>query len=666
MHIKNKLIGLDIETAKKPNHFPWKDRFYLSVVSISYPDDTAKSWVFHHNEVDDEDFIIKFDKIQREVDKYDYVAIHNAKFDVNVLRSNIQFKKLWCTQVAEYLLQYMDRRGLKLNDLCAKYGLPSKLDKVKIMWDAGYDTHEVPLSTLTEYCEDDATKHRKIALLQYDLLRQRGLMKCFNLQMEWLDMLSEMEVNGILWDNKHAQKILDKYTRYSSVLDSCIRNILRPHITYVDDMVLNSNDDLSVILYGGSFKRKERVSYLSTKNVKVQMPYIFTYKDGRKVIKTKWNDHKDTKVIRTKWGDVYYDIPGLGIKPLPKTETKKSTKERPFYRTDKDTLPLLLTTTPLQTKIIKLILKKAKIDKVISTFYSDTKSSGLMNKVAKDGRLHTNYNQTIVATGRLSSSDPNSQNMPRGGTSPVKTCIIPEFDGIMNGDISQIELRVPAELAQDKVMMNEFKTGEDLHDNARKDVLKIPKTGTNRVHAKVLNFRMIYGGTEWGFFKDPDMPAFKIGRWKEIIRAWYNKYNGIEKWQNDNIKHVINGDGTLQLFTGRTFKFKLGPFDKYNEREIKNYPVQGTAGGDLLPLAAVIIRKGMKTRGMKSKPILTVHDSIVFDYVESEKDELARLVKKVFKDLPKYIKMYWGYNWTVPITGDIEIGENYGSLKKYL
>jgi DNA polymerase I-like protein with 3'-5' exonuclease and polymerase domains len=123
----------------------------------------------------------------------------------------------------------------------------------------------------------------------------------------------------------------------------------------------------------------------------------------------------------------------------------------------------------------------------------------------------------------------------------------------------------------------------------------------------------------------------------------------------------------LVLPTGRRFKFRpTGWGGKYNEREIKNYPVQGMAGGDILPLAAVIIRKNMRKRGFVSKMILTVHDSIVFDYKESEKKDLAKLCLSVFSNLPKYIKQYWGINWIVNLEGECEIGENYGSQTEYI
>ena len=108
----------------------------------------------------------------------------------------------------------------------------------------------------------------------------------------------------------------------------------------------------------------------------------------------------------------------------------------------------------------------------------------------------------------------------------------------------------------------------------------------------------------------------------------------------------------------------MGFQGKYNERQIKNYPVQGLAGGDILPLCAVIIWDSMDRRGLQSVPILTVHDSLVFDVVDSEIDELADLCMDVFTNLPNFIQKYWGFSWQVPLTGEVEIGSSYGNQKR--
>jgi DNA polymerase I-like protein with 3'-5' exonuclease and polymerase domains len=659
-----RIIGLDVETSKIPNHFPWRKGFYLSTISLNDINNKSKSWVFYHNENRKQcDYDKNFKEIQQEIDKYDVVAAHNFKFDLNVLRNKLKFKNIFCTMVAEYMINYHSNKNLALRDLALKYKLAPKLDKVKMLWDAGYDTHQVPLSTLLEYCEDDAYKARRIAEIQNNILIRMGLYRCFVLQMDWLDMLSFMECNGICWDNKKAHSIVRKYEKYGRVLESKIKKLTKPYVNG-HDIKLSSNDELSCLLYGGTIFRTEKGPVIKVKNVKVQMPYIFTYKDGTKKIKVKWKSHPKTNVIRYVNRTVSYPIPGLNIPTCYVKEVSKSTDACKLYLTNKNTLKFLKTQTRLQKVIIKLLLKKSSIDKVVSTFLNTETQRGLITKIAVDGRLHTNYNQTVTATSRLSSSDPNSQNFPRGGTSPIKSCIIPEFDEIMDSDLSQIELRVPAQLSQDKEMIREFINNEDLHSNGCTQIMKLSLNKMNRFHAKTFNFRMIYGGTAFGYHKDPNMPDFGLQRWEEIVTEFYNKYKGLKKWQDDNILKVIQGDGTLTCSTGRIYKFKLGYNNKYNERQIKNYPVQGTAGGDILPLCAIIIWKGMKSRGMKSKPILTVHDSIVFDVVRSERETLADLCMKIFNNLPKYIKLYWGINWIVPITGEVEVGPNYGKTKR--
>jgi len=657
--------GFDTETSKIPNHFPWFVDHYLSLVSISYPNDTTRTWTFFHDE--NNISIALYEKqlheIEVELNKFDIIAAHNLKFDLNILRGLKLTTSLHCTMVGEYLLTEQTNKGLKLDDLSLKYGLPLKIDKVKLMWDGGLDTAEIPLSILTPYCEGDAWKARVIAEKQIIRLKKAGLTKVFDLQMEWLDLLSLMECNGILWDMPKAHKIIAKYKKYQNTLSKKILKLLQPYHPNLD-ISLTSKDELSALIYGGQIKRKEKCSVIKTKNIKTQTPYIFTYKDGRKKIKLRWQDHPDTKIIRRVWQDVWYTIKGLALIPLPKTEVSKSTDAKKYYKTGKNVLPFLKTKTLIQKRIIKLLLKLSVVNKVITTFINEDKGTGLVKKIGRDGKLHTNYNQAVTITGRLSSSDPNSQNLPRGNTSPIKQCIIPRFDFIVNADLSQIEWRVPAFLSQDATMIREIKEKIDQHGSACTKLMGLTLNKLNRFYAKTFNFRMIYGGTEWGFHKDANMPKFGIKKWRQVVVDFYSKYRNLKLWQDKNINTVIQGDGTLTSPTGRRYRFKIMPYNgKYNEKQIKNYPVQGMAGGDILPLAAIIICRAMKKANMKAIPILTVHDSLVFDTPKNEVSALADICMKVFKNLPFYIKYYWGIDWNVPLTGEIEAGKTYGNMK---
>ena len=341
------IIGLDVETSKIPNHYPWKDQFYLTCVSVSRPDNTARTWFFRHKTISTPvDYTKQFAEIEAELNKYDMVAAHNLKFDLNVLRSHVSFPTLWCTMVAEYMIKYHSNKGLSLDVMAPTYGLGNKLDKVKLLWESGLDTEEIPKSLLVEYCEDDAYKARKIAEKQQYKIKSMGLEKCFTLQMEWLNLLSEMECNGINFDVAHANKLIAKYTRYQAILERSIFKHAKP---YMGDQVLNlsSNDDLSALIYGGVVKRRVPCPVIKTKNIKVQMPYVFTYKDGTKKIKVRYSQHPDTRVIRMVLRDKLFPVPGIKLKPLPKTETAKSkdpNNPQKLFKVDKVTLEQLQVT----------------------------------------------------------------------------------------------------------------------------------------------------------------------------------------------------------------------------------------------------------------------------------------------------------------------------------
>jgi DNA polymerase I-like protein with 3'-5' exonuclease and polymerase domains len=179
---------------------------------------------------------------------------------------------------------------------------------------------------------------------------------------------------------------------------------------------------------------------------------------------------------------------------------------------------------------------------------------------------------------------------------------------------------------------------------------------------------MIYGGSPWGFFLDHKMPDYSIERWNEICEAFYKKYAVLAEWQRRNIRMVLHGQ-EMVLFTGRRFKFYKTKYKdgiwQYNENQMKNYPVQGLAGGDILPLVVTIIRKGLQKYGLQSCMILTVHDSLVLDLISSEINKVAKLCHSVGDNLSDYVKAYFGYETAVKnFGGEFKIGDSYGKLRK--
>ena len=190
-----------------------------------------------------------------------------------------------------------------------------------------------------------------------------------------------------------------------------------------------------------------------------------------------------------------------------------------------------------------------------------------------------------------------------------------------------------------------------------------------RKHFKIFNFRMIYGGSAYGFHMHNQMPRFGLAKWGEVYKSFWNKYWRLDAYNQENIQKVLRGE-TIQIFTGRTFVFNKCIFKdgiwQYSENQIKNYPIQGLAGGDLLPLVVCIIRRGMLKMSLQSKLFITVHDSVGFDAKTEEIPALYRLCMAVGNDLSKYIKAFFGYECRAKLWGgDFEVGKNYGELEDY-
>ena len=449
-------------------------------------------------------------------------------------------------------------------------------------------------------------------------------------------MLSEMECNGFGWDNDRSDELIKELRIEVAEIEEGILDIVDNYVPNIEYINLKSHDHLSALLYGGLLKTEYNKDVFQT----------------YKTIPDKWVNKKITEVI---------EIKGLGFKPLKGSKNKKEGT----YKTGKNIIKELTCSTPNQRKIKKLLLKYSVVKKALSTLKG--KDGGLSTKVQEDGHIHPSFLQTVTVTGRLSSRDPNGTNLPRSGTSPLKQCIVPSNDGILNLDLSQIEWRGAAYLSQDIIMMKEINEGIDQHSAACVDLMEQELNKQNRFFAKIFNFRMIYRGSAYGFYKDINMPNFSQKKWKKIVKGFYEKYFGLENWQDINTMFVFK-HGYLKIPTGRLFVFNKTKMEQgvpiYNEREVANYPVQGIAGGDILPLLAILLRRGLKKYNLKSKFILTVHDNIVFDYIDSELKMLIKLCRSIMGNLTNNIEGFFNIKWNVDLDGEIEIGPDYGSMEE--
>lgn len=628
------VVAFDCETSKKPILNPWQKGSFLSSVGIITNKGDRKYWVFAHQDNKNVDQRQNIKEIQEWINKADLLVAHNIKFDINWLRwigIKVPNNKLFCTSVAEYMIKgQRPTVSYKLGDTAKRYSLPVKLDKVAEYWDAGYDTDEVPLSILIEYMMRDVELTLALYMIQKDLLMAKNMVKLAKYCFEVSGILSEAEVAGFDFDKDMAEHYVEELTDVVKADEDRLSEIAGFEVR------CTMNQKLSVAMFGGKFKGRERVKKRRT------------LKSGRV---------KETEV----WQDVVLEYPGIGIKPVDVWKSDKTG----YYSCKDDALKMYKARTKIQKEFITTLQRAKKNIKVIQTFYTEKKdSSSLLKNIGKDGRVHPQFNQTVTVTGRLSSKKPNGQNLPRKGTSPIKKTIKSRNGRIVNVDLGQIEWRMAGEMAKDSRIIYEVCHGVDAHSANAMDFFG---SLDYRQDAKVVTFGLIYGRTKYGFYNDSKMPDFTLNRWDEIITAFFKKYSGLKRWQDRNYATVVK-QGYLQNFSGRVLTFNRYPqrdgSKSFKKADICNYPVQSISA-DMMFVAMAHIMRRVKAEGLKSEFIIQVHDSMVFDAYENEIDRISQISIEVFESLPELVEDLFGHKFDLPITGDVEVGLTYGDIVEY-
>lgn len=233
---------------------------------------------------------------------------------------------------------------------------------------------------------------------------------------------------------------------------------------------------------------------------------------------------------------------------------------------------------------------------------------------------------------------------------------------ILDVDLSQIEWRAAADLSQDPVMIKEIKEGIDQHAATCTDQMELQLTDENRTTAKIFNFRYIYcdpNSAPFAYYMDSKMPDFSKKKWEDIIERMVLKYNGLAQWHKEIIKEVRK-TGQLAGPLGHIWEFQKqdkGGYKDYNTHQIRNYPVQGIAGA-LIKLALCVIQK--RAAHLEKQFVNSVHDSLIYDVPERNVRELATICLATFSDLPDLVKKYFGYQISVPISGEAAWGHTWG------
>jgi DNA polymerase-1 len=284
----------------------------------------------------------------------------------------------------------------------------------------------------------------------------------------------------------------------------------------------------------------------------------------------------------------------------------------------------------------------------------------------EDGRLHTSFNQAGAVTGRLSSSNPNLQNIPirtELGRRVRRAFIAPKGSVLLSADYSQVELRILAHASQDENMLKAFADGEDIHASTAATLFNVPieqVTKDMRRLGKTINFGVVYGISDWGVAGRTEL---NLEEARKLIQAYNEKYAGVKAYM-DRTKAMAHEKGYVQSLLGRRRYFpELGsgrklPIGVRNqaEREAINMPIQGTAA-DIIKIAMVRLHAALEDKKLKSKMILQVHDELVLEVPKNEVEQVTKLVHKIMcdaypLDAPLQVEVGVGPNWleTKPVT----------------
>ncbi|HIX89403.1 MAG TPA: DNA polymerase I [Candidatus Agathobaculum pullicola] len=362
--------------------------------------------------------------------------------------------------------------------------------------------------------------------------------------------------------------------------------------------------------------------------------------------------------IRELVAQIYHDADGefninspkqLGEVLFEKLHLPAPKKTKTGYSTNVEVLERIAEDHP----IVPRILEYRQLSKLKSTYVE-----GLLKVISpKDGRIHTHFQQTVTATGRLSSTDPNLQNIPvrtELGRELRRMFVAPDDNHVLiDADYSQIELRVLAHISQDAHMIDAFRSGQDIHAATAAKVYHVPLeevTPQMRSSCKAVNFGIVYGISDFSLAQDIGVTRKEAG---EFIRTYLATYPGVAKYMEE-IKESARENGYVTTLFGRRralpeLKSRNFNIRSFGERVAMNTPIQGTAA-DIIKIAMVRVRDRLLREGLESRLILQVHDELILEAPKSERETAMRLLREEMEaafpmDAPLVAEAKAGHSW---------------------
>lgn len=563
----------------------------------------------------------------------------NIKFDLLYLWRDARNSKLpyiWDIQLAEYLLTGQEVRYPSLDDMTRKYvgEYAVKDAHIKAYWESGVDTSDIPEDELRDYLRNDVTNTRLIYDEQIKEVNKRGAMPFFVAQMEALRATTAMNLAGMAIDWHYIDK---QKAHYNEVIAELLTT-LPPELREEDAWA--SPKQLSRYFFGGEEKYpvKESVGF---------------YKNGKE--KFKLMDR------------VRVHPPKINASTLDLEPSKAG-----YYSTDDSVLDLIAEKSTADLAYTAYTIKQLRVaSKVLNTYYE-----GLSSLRFPDNFIYPQLNHVSTATGRLSCTSPNLQNQTDVGD--VKRAFISRHGAegrILELDYSQLEMVWLAYIANDYQLIYDINHGIDMHTVLFEKMYGRTPSKAERKAFKPRSFQLVYGAGPKAIAEQGKIPVDEA---KQFIKVFYDRYKGVESFHknilkeadtNKVVKYSTKEPGVQYKYErtmpwGRKYVFNSYYVDWKKEHaisptELKNYLVQGSATGDMVPTIVGILQRRLEESGYNAKLVMTVHDSIVIDTHVDCLYNVAALAKEVMESAPTILKNLFNIDFPCKLGVGVEAGLNW-------
>ena len=563
-----------------------------------------------------------------------------------------------------------------------------KSDLVDELFKSGVGFEAMPLATVIEYAVADVRSCGEIFLDQtndYAKEENASLVPIRDLSNEMLLTLVQMERNGIYIDQNALADVKQEFTEEKAELEKRLQQIVE-EVMGDTPINLNSGADMTQVVY--SRRVKDRNIHRSVFNIgvgangKPLRPPRMKLGEFQKAVRTTTEVVKRTIAVCCDTcrgsgtiqkfkvnGDPYKnrtkcpDCKGAGALYKPTGQTaglKLSPKDASYasingFKTDKETLQLLITEAHQKGSDIAVeFLTKISRLNAVST-YLDSFVQGIETYTRPSSFLHSNFNQCITATGRLSSSNPNFQNQPKRGF-PIRRCVVSRFENglITEADFVSLEWICAGELSRDQQIIDDIRSGKDVHTQTATIIHQCkPEDVTKELRAscKKYTFAPTYGG-----LLSTEAPHVQV-----YAREFFRIYKGLGGYHKTLTAGVLK-NGIVQTPSGRQFHWanakRFGNGRISNQTQIVNYPVQ-SFGNDLVQLSCIRTQRRLNELGLKSLLILSVHDSIVIDTAPDEVEAVNDVLTWAMTGVLEEATQRWSYEFVLPLGIDIEVGKTW-------